>query len=271
MDFGREAQIKDPVALASTPQPGVETEAVSSERLLPASWLLLFGLTSLYAMLICLQIGRHLWFDELLTFDIARVHSIERLLHLVRKWDLNPPTLHLLAHYSMKFFGEGALAVRLPSVIAFYAGSVLLFYYTARKLGTAYAVIPVLILWYGPTFWYATEARPYALLYFWFCFLLVCWHLRVSAERPTLGLWGAGIASAGLISTHVFGFFSLFPFLGAEMVRDFRQKKIDWPMWVALVLPTVGMLGYIPLYEGYQSITFYPAAFQASYHQIVLF
>jgi hypothetical protein len=232
---------------------------------------ILLALTLVYAALISLNAGRHLSFDELLTYNIAKAPTIAGVLHFLRKWDLNPPVVHLLAHYSMLALGKTAFALRLPSILEFYVASLALFAYVSRKVGAAYAPIPVVVLWYSPMFQYATEARPYALLAMFFCCLLLCWDTAVNSQNRKLALWGIGISNAGLIASHVFAPLSLLPFLAAEAVRWRRQKRPDYPVWAGLLLPMFGMLGYIPLYHTYKTLSFYPPAFQASFHHMASF
>jgi hypothetical protein len=246
------------------------TEANSGGSKLPYVGILL-ALTAVYAVLISLNAGRHLSFDELLTYNIAKAPTVAGVLYFLRKWDLNPPIVHLLAHYSMLALGKTTVALRLPSILEFYLASLALFTYVSRKVGPAYASISVVIIWYSPMFQYATEARPYALLAMFFCFLLLCWDIAVNSQNRKLALWGIGISNVGLIASHVFAPLSLLPFLAAEAVRWRRQKKLDYPVWAALLLPIFGMLGYIPLYHTYKTLSFYPPAFQGSFHHMAGF
>ncbi len=236
-----------------------------------ASWLLPLCLTTLYAALIWLQIGRHLWFDELLTYHLANASNLGRLFHLVKQWDLNPPLLHLLAHASLRLAGGNPIAIRFPSVVEFYFASLFLFWYTARKLGWSYASLPVLILWVSPIFQYATEGRPYALLCFWFCCLLLLWDIAVTEKRTPWVVAGVALATFGLLNSHVIAPLSLLPFLIAELARYIRSKKPDYALWAALLLPLVTVALYVPFYKSFESVTYYPVAFQASLGKAVSF
>ncbi len=223
----------------------------------------LIALTLIYVVLISINAGRHLSFDELLTYNIAKAPTLDRLFYFLKKWDLNPPLVHLLAHYSMWILGDTTFALRLPSILAFYVASLALFAYISRKVGAAYASIAVLVLWYSPMFKYATEARPYALLSMFFCSLLLCWDLATTLQRRTLALCGIAISTVGLIGSHVFAPLSLLPFLPAEAIRWHHRRKPDYAVWAGLLLPMVGILAYIPLYESYKTLSFYPPKFQA--------
>lgn len=250
----------------------MRTDIDLGEKLLPAvgsrhsklgRWAALGVLTILYAALIAVQINRHLWFDELLTYHIAQAPSLGRLLELVKRWDLNPPLLHVLAHFSLVLAHGNPIAIRYPSILEFYIASVLLFFYSSRKLGRAFASLPVLLLWYSPMFQYATEARPYAALCMWFCALLLLRDLAIQGERRGSVLIAIAFCSVGLLSAHVFGPFSLVAFAVAEAVRYAHTKQVDYRLWAALFLPLVLVVFYVPFFENYSAITDYPFAFQA--------
>ena len=247
-------------------------QTADSFRRVPGSyWAVLGGLTALYCALVWLEIGRHLWFDELLTYHIAQAPTVGRLFYLVKRWDLNPPLLHLLAHAALRLSGGSLTAIRIPSAIEFYLAGVLLFFFGIRKLGLAFGALPVLLVWYSPMFRYATEARPYGLLCFWFCALLLLWDMAISKWRSRLVLAGVAISSFGLVSSHVLAPLSLLAFFAAELWRFTKTRKPDYPLWAALFLPIVLTLFYFPFYASFRTITDYPFAFQASPFKAVSF
>jgi hypothetical protein len=224
-------------------------------------------LTVLYVLVVLVANRRFVWFDELFTFDIAKAQSIPQMWMLIRRFDFQLPTGFLLSRFSMELFGYNKLWLRFPSMLEFYVGSMALFFYVRRKVGIAYAAAAVLILWTGTTFFYATEARPYALLMMFFSMLLLCWDVATSEEKRGLALWGAAIANLGMFSAHVFAPFSLLPFLAAEAVRFRRTRQPDFPLWAALLLPAIAIAFYIPLLHGYAAI-YFPPLFEASLGRI---
>ncbi len=234
-------------------------------RRLRLSLVIFIASTLLYCALVSVRIGRHLWFDELLTYYIARADNLE----LARRWDLIPPLLHVLAHRSLVLSrliwpAGNPLAIRLPSVVAFYFGSVALYAFSVRRFGYAFASLPVLFLWYSPTFQYSSEARPYALLCCFFCLLLLFWDLATTGYRRTLVLPAVALASLGLLISHVLAPLSLLPFAVAELVRYLKRRRPDYPLWAALFLPLFATVSYLPLLRNYGTIGHYPVAFQAS-------
>jgi hypothetical protein len=201
---------------------------------------------------------RFVWFDELFTLDIARSPSLHDLWLRMLRFDNNPPAVYLLSRLSMKILGPTPLGLRFPSIIEFYLASVALFLYAARKLGDALACFAILLLWASPAFYYATEARPYALLLASSAFLLLSWDSAVHGERRRLSLAGVAISTTILLSAHVLAPFSLLPFLTAEAVRFWRRRETDYWLWAALVFPMVLALGYIPLIKVYGGLIITP-------------
>ena len=234
-------------------------------------WGSLLALTALYTLLVYVGISRHLWFDELLTYQIAKAPSLPQVLALADHWDLNPKELHVLAHASLLLAPGQPQAIRLPSILEFYFASVFLLIYAARKVGPAFAALPVLILWASPMLYYATEARPYAALCFWFCALLLLWDAAVEPGRHRLIVWAIALSCAGLIEAHVLAVLSLLPFFAAEALRFRERREADWPLWLALLLPLLLTVSYVPLFRGYGAITAYPPAFQAGLDKVVSF
>ena len=233
-------------------------------------WIFLAGLTALYLLSVAIPSQRFVWYDELLTFDIAKAGSIRQILDLIGRFDLNTPTFYLLSRFSMRLFGQNAFGMRLPSIIEFYVGSVLLFVYCRRKTEDSFAAFGVILLWSSGTFYYATEARPYALMFMCFFALLLCWDSATRTGRPRRALVGVTLSAAGMLLAHGLAPVSLLPVLAAEVTRAFRQKKLDYPMWVALLFPFLAVLTYIPLFHFYGKLL-YPVPFQAGFKAIVTF
>jgi hypothetical protein len=234
--------------------------------LLPA----VVALSVIYVFFVAAAMQRHLWYDELFTFDIASASTPGRVMELIHKWDLNPPLSYFLSRWSMQIFGHAKLGVRLPSIIEFYAASLFLFAFASKRIGSILASFGVLILWEGPLFYYAVEARPYALLLMFFSMLLFCWDRAISPNRQFWSLVGTFFATLGMLLSHVFAPLSLSAIFIAEVVRFERTRKTDLSLWIALSLPCLAMLTYIPLFQIYKPVIF-PYIDQASFVQIRLF
>lgn len=227
------------------------TEPATNRSLPSASkwelWLLLFFLTVLYVLVVRIANRRFVWFDELLTFDIARSPSLHQLWRRDVSFDSCLPAAHILSRFSMAIFGPTPLGLRFPSMAEFYLGSIAILFYARRWVGNAFAGLAVVLLWSGQDFYYATEARPYALMFMSFACLLFFWDTATQNTRRGLALAGVALSTVGLLCAHVLGIFALLPFLAAEAVRFWRRRKTDYPLWTALLLPMVLTLQYLPL------------------------
>lgn len=259
------------IKLRTTLRPQLRLWLGETMRPLP----LLAALTVLYVASAVVTGRRYVWFDELFTRRIALAPSIPEMWRMIRSYDFNPPAGYLLSRISMALFGANRWGLRLPSVVEFYLASMALFEYVRRKVGAPYAAFAVLTLWSSPSFRYATEARPYALLLMSGCFLLVGWDRAVSEQgsggverRAALTL--VAISSAGLFAAHIFGIFSLLPFVLAELVRWARRRRPDYPLWAGLLLPSILIASYWPMLHSYRRILF-PPAFQASLLRLASF
>jgi hypothetical protein len=224
-----------------------------------------------YGLLVSLEPHRALWFDELITYYIAKAPTLAGLIDLAHRFDLNPlPMDYVLTRLSITFFGDSPMAVRLPSVVAFYIASVMVFLYVRRKAGDGFATFSVIMLWYSPVFRYATEARPYAFLGMFFASLLLFWDIATTAERRAVALWGVAASNAGLMLVHAFAPLSLLPFLVAEVWRYRSRRKPDYALWAALLLPALLVVLYLPAARVYSPVIF-PTKFQASPRKIPIF
>ena len=151
-----------------------------------------------------LAIPRGVWLDEAISIHQAHL-SIHDLFENLYYGDRHPPLHHLSLWLTVKVFGDGELAVRLPSLIA---GTLVIpaMYELGRELydrrtgliAAAFgAASPLLI-------WYAQEARMYA-FFTLFGLLALLTQLRVIRNGSMLN-WALYIlATAALLWSHYFG------------------------------------------------------------------
>ncbi len=246
------------LAGAEVPRGDLLARPESSPRNDREFWLTLGALTVIYVTALYFAGQRFVWFDELCTFDIARAPSLHTLWRWVLKFDNNPPTVYLLSRFSMRIFGPTPLGLRLPSMVEFYLGSVAMLVYLRRKVATPVAAFAVLILWSSSSFYYATEARVYALVFLSFSCLLLSWDSATRRAQRTVALWCVAISTVVLLMSHVFASLCLAAFVVAELARYLRRRRPDYPLYAALVLPMAAMLLYIPLIRVYHGLILWP-------------
>jgi hypothetical protein len=250
-----------------------ETQPIASHpnasRIKREFWLVSAALTLLYLLAVAIGNRRYVWFDELFTLNIAGSSSLQQLWHRELRFDCSPPSVYLLSRASMAIFGPTPLGLRFPSMVEFYFGSMAILLYARRKVETGFAALAVLLLWAAaPTLYYAVEARPYALIFMSFTWLLLSWDTAIGGQPRRMALFGVSISTLSLAVASVFAPFTLFAFVVAEGARFLRRRKPDYPLWFALLAPMVGMLIYLPFMRSCGGIIF---SVHASYNTIAIF
>ncbi len=151
-----------------------------------------------------LAVPRGIWLDEAISIHQARL-SLHDMFRTLYYGDRQPPLYDLVLWLTIRAFGHGQFAVRLPTLIA---GTLVIpvLYELGRELydrrtglvaaGFA-AVSPLLV-------WYSQEVRMYTFVAL-FGLLALLTQLRVT-RNPTMGNWAAYIlATAALLWSHYFG------------------------------------------------------------------
>ncbi|MFI2610344.1 glycosyltransferase family 39 protein [Kitasatospora sp. NPDC018619] len=231
----------------------------------------LVGQVWLWPAVVMLAVGGYrlgapdLWRDEVATWTVA-TRSLDDLLRLLQHVDASNGAYYLLMHGWTAVFGDSAVSLRIPSVLAM-AGAAALVALTARRLfgsrvaavsaGLLLAVVPEVSR-------YAQEARSYALVT---CAVAAASYFLLRAlERPTLRCWApycAAMALAGaghLVSFSTVAGQAALLALHLWRTRPAADRRLLWqyPLAVAVaalpVLPVVLLgsrqsdrqLGWIP-------------------------
>ena len=166
--------------------------------------LLVLAALVLVGLALRLAVPRGIWLDEAISIHQARL-SLHDLFRNLYYGDRQPPLYHLTLWLTIRAFGHGEFAVRLPSLIA---GTLVIpvLYELGRELydrrtgliAAAFAAVsPVLV-------WYSQEVRMYEFVAL-FGLLALLTQLRVIRNSTMLG-WAAYIlATAALLWSHYFG------------------------------------------------------------------
>jgi hypothetical protein len=205
------------------------------------------------------------WFDEIYTARIATQPSWKATFVGTQTLDLNPPLEAFLARASSLVFGEHELAVRLPSILGYTLMAGCLFVLLRRRVSPWFAAFgSLLLIENSAAFYYATEARPYAILLGMLGLALLGYDTLVQADRdkgwPRI-LLVTGMT--GMILSHVFSVFPVMAFLMAELLRTIRLRRIDILTWLALLLALGFCILYRPLLQSHGAV-FYPPVQRAT-------
>jgi mannosyltransferase len=214
----------------------------------------------------------HLWLDETLSVEIARL-PLRRIPGALRH-DGAPPLYYVLLHLWMRVFGTGDWAVRAFSGVASTA-MIPLMWFAGRRIGPRIAWPAVVLVASSPfAVHYATETRMYALV----ALLAVVGFLALARalEAPSVArLAEVAVVTALLLYTHYWAVYLLMV-VGAWLVwRGWIMKTATRPderpaarrSAVALVVGGLAFLPWLPtfLYQAAHTGTPWakPATFEA--------
>ncbi len=190
--------------------------------------------------------------------------------HFTRTVDLNPPLSYFLTRIVLTVLPVNPFTCRLLSLISFLAASFFIYCFLRRKTAVLFAASGVLIFWSSSFLFYASEARPYALMLAFTSLMVLSWDSAISSSGRALSPILLFLAGCGLLLTHVLGLFAFAAFVLAELMRTAVKRKIDWPVWAALALPGICLITYLPLVRS-QDAGAFPPSFQATSATAVMF
>lgn len=204
--------------------------------------------TFAFAVLTAQSLNKLMWFDEFITFYIAKLGSLHAVWSaLARGTDPNPPLSHWLASLSIRLFGANSFSTRLPFMLAGVAALFALFTSLRRRIPPLYAAAGVLFFMSTAAFDYFFEARSYALTLVFSALSLMLWQEATEGDWPRLSSVALGIVLAAGISSNYFAVLAFFPIAAGELVRNISQRRLEWRVWIALAVSGSTLFFYLPL------------------------
>jgi hypothetical protein len=235
-----------PDAKASSISADIERIGAFAEACTP--WLIAIFVAGVAIWGVAKSYYRPLWFDEILTVLVAKLKTTDDILAACRTGaDGQPPLYYLIERASIRVLGNDALGIRLPSLTAYIVFCLSMYHFVARRTSKICGLIAMLIPGTTECWYYATEGRPYAILLGCTGVALVSWQLAASREKRGLGLAALCLSLAITLNIHYYAFLLIIPFAVAELVLFLQNRRADWAMWVAIILPCVSWLFSLPL------------------------
>jgi 4-amino-4-deoxy-L-arabinose transferase-like glycosyltransferase len=195
-----------------------------------------------------LAVRRPLWNDELYTYHFARVSDVADLWRALETGaDQAPPLSYLLSRASVGALGNSAFALRLPEILAFLLFSICIYAFVARRTTKTYGLIAMLLPTLTAAYYYASEARAYALVLGFGALTLVCWQLATESVNRRIALGGLFVALALATSSHYYAVLLVLPLGLGELARTLAARRIDMPVWVAFSGAIVPLAAFAPL------------------------
>lgn len=190
-----------------------------------------------FVALVGLAANDYLWYDELVVVRVAA------LPHWHDIWNFYASGLDtigllyaLVLRGMLKLPASAEISARLPSIVAFLAMLACAFVFVRRRYPTVYAFAMLLLLATFPLFTFAVFAKSYAFELAGAAVAMICWQSAIGGRGRRWSVIGVWLGLALAIYSHSFAIFLFVPFAAAQWLQDYRRKRVDWPVWAALVL-----------------------------------
>lgn len=189
---------------------------------------------------------RPMWIDEYITFYLSRLSLPDIRSSLLTGADSHPPAFFYLTHASMKLFGVGVVALRLPAILGFLLMTVCVFRFVATRSSRIVALAAAAVLFTTRATTYAMEGRGYGMLMGLTALALLCW--QKTEKSPRRSLWSVALGLVLIAGTlcHYFGSLVVVPLAVGELVRTVERRRISWPTWAAFLAPILPLLYSVP-------------------------
>jgi hypothetical protein len=158
-----------------------------------------------------------------------------------------PPMFYAITRASWQLFGVNQVSVRLPEMFGFWIMCLALYVFVARRTSRLAGVVAATCPLVTQFYYYAFEARPYAIVLGFSALALACWQLATAGDRRAIALPGLAVALAGAMSTHYYSVFVAAALAAGEVVRSLERRRLDVPVWLALGLPALVLIPHLPL------------------------
>ena len=196
-----------------------------------------------------------LWFDELFTWHIAQMPTLTGLWKALGPMDPSPPLYYIVTRIFQSIFGYGEFATRLPALISFLVALFFLFLIIDRRCGAITALTGVLLLCFSPAALLITNARTYTFILALCTISLWCWQVAAADNRRTLPLLGLFLSLTMALYSHFYAFLLFVPIVAGDTYRSFQIRRIDWPVWLTLLLAAATIIPLIPLAQKCTSLS----------------
>jgi len=190
-----------------------------------------------------------LWFDEILVqwTDTVPTATQVAAIQVHYPLSLDPVGYHEIEHAALKWFGSGAIGLRLSALIGFLVMQICLFIFARRIAGNIAGIIALAFPVFTGAFFYASNARPYGLILGFSAIAMVSWQAAITPHRNRMGsLFLLAISLVFAISVHYYGFLIVGALFAAEMTRTIVNRRADLPVWASLFAGACGVIFVLP-------------------------
>lgn len=186
--------------------------------------------------------------DEIFVIWIERYFSLGGIINALKSGlDSAPPAYYWMLKGFCWIFGTTSLAIRLPSLIAFYTFCVSASLIVWKRVGPVLAVFAMLFCAISGDPTYMVRGRPYAIVMA--CFGLACflWLDFPQSRHQTARTLLTAAVVACMVSVHFLSVIEIAALGLAELLRSWQDRRIQWRYWAGLITGSSCMLAWWPV------------------------
>jgi len=186
-------------------------------------------------------------YDEQITYRTALMPVGAIWDFFAQGLDTTGPVPSLIAHAALWLPQSPEIAARVPFILAFAAMCWGMFAFLRERYPAGFALSALVIpLELATLAFFMTDARAYAVMLCAAGLGARFWQLAAEGKSRPWSVFALWLVLALGMSAHFFTVFLFVPFALAQVVVDFEQRRIDLPVWLALVLFPLGWLPLMP-------------------------
>ncbi len=196
-----------------------------------------------------------MFYDELFTLYMAQQGSpVEIVNATFAGMDASPPLYPILVSPLLHIVGQDALAVRLPSTLGFSAMLLFVLAFCHCRMPAVYSFIAALLVGVSSNF-FATEGRCYGLVLGCAAGALFFWQAAHRRRKRGRAIGGLVLCLMLLAALHYYSIVLVGPLALGELVRWRTEKKLDLPIFVALLTPLLVIGVHWPLIAAFRRMS----------------
>jgi hypothetical protein len=204
------------------------------------------------------------WNDELFTVYIARRPTLHDVWDaLLTGAEQLPILFYVITRGSIALLGPTHLGIRLPEILGFWLMSISVYAFVRRVSSAAWALVAMVFPLITGAFYYAYEARPYALVMGFSSLALLFWQNAIRHRKRRVAAIGLGVSLAAALACHYYAILAFVPLLTAEVVWCWRRRRFDVAVAAAFLFGLAPIPFMLPLIRAAKA---YAATFWATPH-----
>jgi hypothetical protein len=205
--------------------------------------IVLLAFTAIYLLGAVLHAhSKPFWYDEIITVMVARTPDLPTAWRAALESEAMPPLSFALTHLCVRWFGVNEVSARMPAILGFWIFCLSLFSFTRRRIGIYYALTAMLLPVITGAYLYSVEARAYGPELAFCGLALVAWQSAAENRRRSLAVPGLAISLAAALLCHYYAALLYLPLCGAECLRSYRRRSVDWRICLAFAAGTLPVL-----------------------------